>query len=75
MKKSILNLGKPLQKADQKLVKGGQVFNGPCFEYCALDDYLKSIFWKPLYCSCNTGGGGSNGGYPPGDDNGPTDWV
>ncbi len=73
MKKSILNLGKALKKADQKNINGGQVFNGPCFEWCA-DPYIQELYWKPLYCNCNTGGSG--GGNPPGGgDDGPTDWV
>ncbi|CAL2060326.1 hypothetical protein [Tenacibaculum sp. 190524A05c] len=73
MKKSILNLGNALNKAEQKNIKGGQVFNGPCFEWCA-DPYIQELYWKPLFCSCNTSGGG--GGNPPGGGNdGPTDWV
>ncbi len=67
MKKSILNLGKALQKAEQKTINGGRVFTGPCFEWCACP-HLQELYWKPLYCSCNTGGsGGGNtgGGNPP----------
>ena len=75
MKKSILNLGNALNKAEQKNIKGGQVFNGPCFEYCALDDYLKDIFWKPLNCSCNSGGSGGGNNNPPGGGGGPVDPV
>lgn len=65
MKKSILNLGNALKKAEQKNINGGQEFRGPCFEWCA-DPYLQERYWKPLFCSCNTGGGsggsGNNGG-------------
>ena len=65
MKKSILNLGKALNKAEQKTVNGGQVFGGPCFEWCA-DPEIQEMFWKPMYCSCNSGGGGNSGGDGPG---------
>ncbi len=61
MKKQILNLGKALNKAEQKEVNGGQVFNGPCFEWCACPD-IQEMYWKPLNCSCNTGGGSGGGG-------------
>ena len=72
MKKSILNLGKSLSKIEQKNVKGGDI---PCFEWCALDPITQSMFDKPLYCSCNTGGsGGSSGGGSWGND-GPTNPV
>ncbi|WP_299124038.1 hypothetical protein [uncultured Tenacibaculum sp.] len=78
MKKSILNVGKALNKAEQKSINGGQQFYGPCFEWCA-DPYLQQIFWKPLNCNCNTGGsGGNSGGGTPGGGNpggGPVDPV
>ena len=62
MKKSILKLGNALNKAEQKQISGGNVFSGPCSEWCA-DPYLQEIYWKPLFCNCNIGGGG-NGGDP-----------
>ncbi|RBW54650.1 hypothetical protein DS884_17010 [Tenacibaculum sp. E3R01] len=69
MKKSILNLGKTLNKVEQKTISGGQVFNGPCFEWCA-DPDIQQMYWKPLYCNCNTGGGNSGGGNGGGDNGG-----
>ncbi len=74
MKKSILNLGKNLNKAEQKMISGGRVFNGPCFEWCA-DSFLQEIFWQPLNCSCTRGGGGSGGSNPIGGGSGPKDPV
>lgn len=71
MKKSILNFGNALNKSEQKNIKGGQVFRGPCFEWCA-DPYLQELYWKPLYCSCNSGGSGGGNNNPPGGGGGGT---
>ena len=71
MKKPILNLGNTLNKAEQKNIKGGQVFGGPCFEWCA-DPYIQEMYWKPYNCSCNTGGSGSSGGGSWGDNDSNT---
>ena len=70
MKKSILSLGKSLNKGQQKEIKGGGI---PCFEWCALDEETQSLIWKPLYCTCNTGGGGGTGGGGTGG--GSDEWV
>lgn len=67
MKKSILNLGKSLNKAEQKTITGGTI---PCFEWCALDPMSQAMFDKPLYCNCNSSGG-SGGGGGSRDDDGP----
>ncbi len=67
MKKSILSLGNALNKAEQKTINGGQVFNGPCFEWCA-DPHIQELYWKPLFCNCNTSGGGNGGGSGDGND-------
>lgn len=75
MKKSILKLGKALNKLEQKNINGGQVFNGPCFEWCA-DPYIQQMYWQPLNCSCNTGSGNnSNGNNGNGNNGGPVDPV
>ncbi|WP_075343762.1 hypothetical protein [Tenacibaculum agarivorans] len=71
MKKSILKLGKTLNKTEQKVINGGQVFRGPCFEWCACP-HLQELYWKPLNCSCSSGGsGGSGGGGSTGGSNQP----
>ncbi len=74
MEKLILNLGKTLNKAEQKTINGGQVFNGPCFEWCA-DPYIQQMYWKPLNCSCNSGSGGSGNGNSGNSGQGPVDPV
>ncbi|WP_299678637.1 hypothetical protein [uncultured Tenacibaculum sp.] len=73
MKKSILKLGKVLNKTQQKTVAGGgSVFTGPCFEWCA-DPDLQEMYYKPLFCYCRNGGGGNPPGNPGGG--GPQDPV
>jgi len=60
MKKSILNLGKALNKADQKKINGGFAFcdaNGACPSGYVCQDYICVIDG-----SGGPGGGGSGGG-------------
>lgn len=73
MNKNILNLGKALNKAEQKTINGG---NMPCFEWCALDLSSQSMFPKPQFCNCRTGNnGGSGNSNTGGGNNGPVDPV
>ncbi|KAB1151712.1 hypothetical protein F7018_18050 [Tenacibaculum aiptasiae] len=72
MKKSILNIGEALNKAEQKSINGGQPFYGPCFEWCA-DPYIQQNYWKPLNCSCNNRGGNTGGGSNGDGDHGPVE--
>lgn len=72
MKKSILNLGKALNKNQQQAVKGGGI---PCFEWCALGPDGQALIWKPLFCSCNTNGGGNGNPGNPGNGGGTVDPV
>ena len=72
--KNLKNLGKALNRVEQKLINGGQVFGGPCFEWCACPD-IQEMYWKPLNCSCNTGGSGGSGGGGNSGGDGPVDPV
>ena len=58
MKKSILNLGKKLNKTEQKLVNGGKVIGFPCSNnfFCTLDCQ------KGDACAVPNGMGGANKG-------------
>ncbi|MGQ3679026.1 hypothetical protein [Tenacibaculum discolor] len=58
MKKSILNLGKALNKTEQQLVNGGKSISSPCSNYffCALDCEEGDI------CAVPNGMGGANRG-------------
>ena len=58
MKKSILNLGKALNKTEQQLVNGGKSISFPCSNYffCALDCEEGDV------CAVPNGIGGANRG-------------
>lgn len=58
MKKSILKLGKTLNKTDQQQISGGKVINFPCsnFFFCALDCEEGDV------CAVPNGTGGANRG-------------
>ncbi|CAL2104711.1 conserved protein of unknown function [Tenacibaculum sp. 190130A14a] len=72
MKKSILTLGKALNRVEQKTITGGGI---PCFEWCALDPLTQSMIAKPLFCSCRSGGGGNGNPGNGGSGGGPVDPV